>query len=126
MNITIAMLLVAGIMPLLCAAIAKWGFKGYDNHHPRQWLQSQTGWRARADAAQANSLEAFPFFAVAVGVALWAQVAEGTVAALSVVFVLARLTYVWCYITDRASLRSLVWAVGYGCVIALMAMALLA
>lgn len=126
MKITIVMLLLAGLMPVLCAAIAKWGFKGYDNHHPRQWLQTQTGWRARADAAQANSLEAFPFFAVAVGVALWAQVNEPLVTALSVLFVLARLVYVWCYVTDRAAMRSLVWSVGYLCVLALMVLALLA
>ena len=33
-----------------------------DNHDPRRWLANQTGWRARANAAQANSYEVLPFF----------------------------------------------------------------
>jgi uncharacterized MAPEG superfamily protein len=35
---------------------------GYDNSDPRGWLARQAGWKARADAAQANSFEALPFF----------------------------------------------------------------
>ena len=60
-------ILIAGLLPLICAAIAKWGDKTYDNHNPRGWLASQEGMRARANAAQQNSLEAFPFFAIEIG-----------------------------------------------------------
>jgi len=126
MKISLFMLFVAGLMPVVCAGIAKSGFKGYDNHYPRNWLREQTGWRARADAAQHNSLEAFPFFAAAVLSAWHAGVAVDTVNALSVLFVLARVAYVWAYITDRASIRSLVWSVGYLTVVALFVLALLA
>ena len=28
-------ILIAGLLPLICAAIAKWGDKTYDNHNPR-------------------------------------------------------------------------------------------
>jgi uncharacterized MAPEG superfamily protein len=42
---------------------------GYDNHDPRAWLARQTDWRARANAAQANSFEALPFFIGAVIIA---------------------------------------------------------
>ena len=52
--------------------------------------------------------------------------AVDTVNALSVLFVLARVAYVWAYITDRASIRSLVWSVGYLTVVALFVLALLA
>ena len=42
---------------------------GYDNSDPRGWLARQTDWRARANAAQANSFEALPFFIGAVIIA---------------------------------------------------------
>jgi hypothetical protein len=41
----------------VCAGIAKWGDKSYDNQQPREWLAHQDGYRARADAAQQNSFE---------------------------------------------------------------------
>ena len=39
------------------------------SRYPRRWLEQQQGFRARANAAQANGFEAFPFFAAAVIVA---------------------------------------------------------
>ena len=36
-------ILIAGLLPLICAAIAKWGDKTYDNHNPRAWLANQEG-----------------------------------------------------------------------------------
>jgi uncharacterized MAPEG superfamily protein len=116
--------LIAGLMPLLATAVAKWGFAHYDNHNPRQWLAQQSGARARANAAQANAFEAFPFFAVGVIVASLAQVDAGRIQALSAVFVLARLAYIYCYITDKASWRSVVWGVAMLCSIALYVSAL--
>ena len=67
--------LIAGLMPLACTYVAKFGPKSgpanrFDNHYPRAWLAQQTGLRARADAAQANCWEAFPFFAIGVILAI--------------------------------------------------------
>ena len=66
-------LLVAAILPIVCAGIAKYGMfgksrrdGGYDNNNPRAWLAKQTDWRARANAAQANTFESLPFFFAAV------------------------------------------------------------
>lgn len=112
-------LLIAGVLPLICTGIAKKGFPNYDNHNPRAWLAQQGGARARANAAEANSLEAFAFFAAMLLAAIQTGVAASTVNTLAVVFVLARIAYIYCYVSDRASLRTAVWAVGYGCVIAL-------
>jgi uncharacterized MAPEG superfamily protein len=123
-TIAIVCLLIAGLMPLLATAVAKWGFAHYDNHNPRQWLAQQSGARARANAAQANAFEAFPFFAIGVIVASLAQVDATRIQALSAVFVLARLAYIYCYITDKASLRSVVWGVAMACAIALYGSAL--
>ena len=119
-------LLIAGVLPVVAAGLAKAGGKDYDNHDPRAWMAKLTGRRARADAAQANSFEAFPFFAAGVLLALHAGVDAARVDALALVFVLARVLYIACYITDRARLRSMVWAVGYLCVLALYVLALLA
>ena len=52
-----------GPAPLCCAPASPGRPQGYDNHNPRAWLAQVTGFRARANAAQTNSFEAFPFFA---------------------------------------------------------------
>ena len=69
-------LLVACLLPIACAGLAKSrGFGkprregGFDNHHPRQWLAQLQGWQARAHAAQLNSFEALPIFIAGVLVA---------------------------------------------------------
>jgi uncharacterized MAPEG superfamily protein len=125
MLISYAMVLVAGIMPVVCAGIAKSGFKGYDNRDPRAWLALQTGFRARANAAQANCFEAFPFFAVGVVLALLTGVDPRTVDALSMFFVAARVAYVFFYLCDQDKWRTMVWSAAYLAVIALYALAML-
>jgi uncharacterized MAPEG superfamily protein len=126
MNASYVCLLIAGVLPVVAAGIAKAGGKDYDNHDPRAWMAKLSGKRARADAAQANSFEAFPFFAAAVLLALHAGVDAARLDALAIVFVLARVLYIYCYVTDRARWRSMVWAIGYLCVLALYALAILA
>ena len=118
-------LLVAGLMPVVCAGIAKSGFEGYDNSDPRAWLARQTGFRARANAAQANCFEAFPFFAVGVILALLTGVDPHTVDAASLFFVAMRVAYVFCYITDKAKWRTMVWSAAYLTVVGLYALAML-
>ncbi len=124
MNMTYLCLLITGLLPLVCATIAKAGGKSYDNHNPRAWLARQGGFRARANAAQSNSLEALPFFAVGVWAATQAGASPLTVEYLAVAFVLARLAYIACYLQDSAALRSTFWTVGHGCAIALYVLAL--
>jgi uncharacterized MAPEG superfamily protein len=124
MTMTFLAVMVAGVLPLICAGIAKAGWKGYDNRDPRAWLAKQTGFRARANAAQANSFEAFPFFAVGVVLAVMTKADASLVETLALVFVAARVAYIACYLADKASARSLFWAVGYGAVIWLYVLAL--
>ena len=125
MLISYGAVLAAGIMPVVCAGIAKSGFKGYDNSDPRAWLARQTGFRARANAAQANCFEAFPFFAVGVILALLTGVDPATVDALASFFVAARVAYVFFYVTDKAKWPTLVWASAYLTVVALVSLSLL-
>ncbi len=119
-------ILVACLLPIACAWIAKQkGFGkprhegGFDNHNPRQWLAGLQGWQARAHAAQQNSFEALPLFIAGVLVAERLQASQPTVDGLAVAFLASRVAYVAAYIADYANLRSVVWVLGLGCCIAL-------
>ena len=62
MTIAYWCVLFMGLFPIVAAGIAKKGFEDYDNASPRQWLAKQTGFRARANTAQANLFESLPLF----------------------------------------------------------------
>jgi hypothetical protein len=125
-TLPIVSILIAAVMPLMGAAGAKWGFKSYDNNNPRAWLAQQTGFRARSNAAQANSFEAFPFFAAGVLLSLWTHVDAMCLDAICISFLVLRFAFFWAYITDRASLRSAVWGLAYLCCISLYVASLFA
>ncbi|WP_422013465.1 MAPEG family protein [Roseateles sp.] len=119
-------LLVACVLPIACAGLAKSkGFGkrrrdgGFDNHQPRAWLARLDGWQARANAAQANSWEALPVFIAGLFVASQHQAAQGTVDLLALGFVVSRLLFIALYLADQASLRSLLWMAGLGACVAL-------
>jgi uncharacterized MAPEG superfamily protein len=112
-------LLVACLLPIVCAGLAKSGTfttprsqGGYDNADPRAWLARQTGRRARANAAQANSFEALPLFIAAVLVSHMVGASQAMVDILSWSFVALRVAYIAAYVADRAALRSVVWLAG--------------
>lgn len=119
MTFALWMILVAILLPILTTGLAKWGSSGLDNNNPRQWQERLTGWRRRADWAHRNHFEALPPFAAAVLVATITHAPPGRVNLLAGIWVLARIVYTACYITDRASLRSIVWGIGFICVILL-------
>ena len=109
--------LVAAMLPIVCAGIAKYGTMrtppregGFDNNNPRAWLAKQTDWRARANAAQANTFEALPFFFAAVIIAHQLQASQARLDILAVLFVVLRMAYIGLYVSDKASARSIVWA----------------
>ena len=124
MNTAFLCVLIAGLLPYMGTMAAKWGFRRYDNNNPREWLAQQTGFRARGNAAQANSFEAFPFFAAGVIIATLAQVDATRIDVYAIVFVAARVGYVVCYVADKATLRSVFWLVGLLSVVGLFAAAL--
>ena len=115
-------ILAAGVLPYIATLIAKAGAP-YDNRNPRQWLGSLGGWRARANAAQQNSFEAFPLFAAGVIVAHQLGADAARVDALAITFIVARIGYLAAYLADRAALRSLAWFLGIGCVVAIFLLA---
>lgn len=91
MTIAYACILFMGLFPYVAAGIAKKGFEGYDNSMPRQWLAKQTGFRARANAAQANLFESLPFFFAAVIIAHIANAPQVRIDLLAIGFVVARM-----------------------------------
>ena len=113
MTIALWCVLAAALLPYLAATIAKAGGERYDNRDPRAWLERQDGFRARANNAQANSFEAFPFFAAAVFVAQLLQAPQERVDALALIFVAARVGYLLCYLADWHLARSLAWLAGW-------------
>ena len=117
MTIAYACILFMGLFPYVATGIAKKGFEGYDNHMPRQWLAKQTGFRARANAAQANLFESLPLFFAAVIIAHLQNAPQPTIDLLSIGFVLARIAYLICYVADWATARSIVWLVGLICIV---------
>ena len=119
MTLALWCLLVVSLLPVACAGLAKWGFRGFDNRNPREWLARQEGWRARANAAQQNSWEALAMFTAAVLTAHLAGAAQATVDLLACAFVVARVLFIALYVTDRATLRSLVWIAGVACCVGL-------
>ena len=86
--------LVAALLPIACAWMAKSrglgvprSQGGFDNHDPRRWLGTLEGWRARANAAQANGFEALPLFIAAVVLAQQAGVSQPRVDGLAAAFI---------------------------------------
>jgi uncharacterized MAPEG superfamily protein len=111
--------LVAGFLPYVSTVAAKSGGGRFDNRHPRDWLEAQSGFRRRANAAQLNGFEAFPLFAAGVIIAHQAGIAQPRIDQLAVAFVVARVFYTILYLADAPLLRSLAWSVGIGSAAAL-------
>jgi uncharacterized MAPEG superfamily protein len=120
MTIAYFCVLVMGLLPYVATGIAKKGFDGYDNGLPRLWLAKQTGFRARANAAQANLFESLPFFFAAVIIASIEDVPQARIDLLAVGFVLARIAYLFCYVANWPATRSIVWLIGIICVVSLL------
>ncbi len=119
-------IIVACVLPIVCAGIAKSkGFGkrrregGFDNHNPRAWLAGLSGWQARANAAQANSFEALPLFIAGVLAAQQMGAVQERVDMLALSFITFRLIFIGLYLADQASLRSLAWFAALGSSVAL-------
>lgn len=84
---------------------------GFDNTNPRNWLARQKDWRARANAAQANSFEALPLFMAAVIIAHQLGANQAYLDILAFLFVVLRILYAMMYVADMPRARSSVWAI---------------
>ena len=115
MSFAIWSILIAAILPILAGMPAKSGKsgKGYDNAKPRDPAFYADEFRARVSGAQANSYEAFGFYAVAMLVGLTQGGSIEWLNTLAVIFIVARLAYIACYIGNKPTMRSLIWSVGF-------------
>lgn len=108
-------LLIAGILPYLCAVIAKSSMRLKENHAPRTHIAQLSGFRARANWAQENGYETFPLFASAVIAAHVTEVPAESITLWAWMFIGARVIFIIAYIVDQPYVRSAVWGAGQCC-----------
>ena len=113
---TIAEWCVFGAVALYLLTIVpiKWiGFRRYDNSRPRDPVFFEDPLRARALGAHQNGIEAFPFFAAAVLLAEFRAAPQNLINELAVLFLIVRIAYVFTYLGNRPTLRSILWSIGF-------------
>jgi uncharacterized MAPEG superfamily protein len=108
------------MLTLLTIASVKWfRFGRFDNSKPRDPAFYEGPFAARALGAHQNGIEAFPFFAVAVLLAEFRACPQNLINELAVLFVIVRIAYVFTYIGNRPTLRSILWSIGFAINIAI-------
>jgi uncharacterized MAPEG superfamily protein len=117
-----ALLIIISKIPLAISMGKEKG--GYDNRQPRKQQASLTDFGQRALGAHINSIEAFPIFATGVCLALITNVNIIAVQNLCVIFCCARTAYLICYWVDIDKIRSIIWSIGFGACIWLMALSI--
>jgi uncharacterized MAPEG superfamily protein len=111
-------LFIVAFLPFVWTFVSKFSRK-FDNAKPREYLAIQTGWRARANAAQQNSWEALGLFVAALLVAWHGNADAASVDRFATWFVVARLLHGLLYTFNFATLRSLIWTGSLVCIVML-------
>ncbi len=117
-----ALLLIITKVPVGLAQVKQGG--GYDYNLPRVQQAKLEGFGQRALGCHQNSIEAFPYFAAGVALALISGASLETAQWLCGIFVVSRIGYCLCYWMDIALMRSTFWFFGFGSSIGLMVLAL--
>ncbi|MCC8974719.1 MAPEG family protein [Bradyrhizobium brasilense] len=108
------------MLSLLTIVSGKWtGFRSFDNARPRDPDFYDDPIRSRALGAHQNGIEAFPFFAFAVLLAEFRVGPLRLIDELAVLFLIVRIAYVFTYIGNRPTLRSILWSIGFAINIAI-------
>jgi uncharacterized MAPEG superfamily protein len=108
------------LLYLLTIASVKWiGSGRFDNARPRDPVFYEDAIRARALGAHQNGIEAFPFFAVAVLLAEFRLGPLSLIDELAVLFLIVRIAYVFTYLGNRPTLRTILWSLGFAINIAI-------
>lgn len=90
-------------------------FKHFDNHHPRQQQAALKGAGARTQAAQANAWEALIVFTTVCFIAYASGLDLNRLDGVALLYLAIRVLHPVLYIANLAWLRSGVFAVGMGC-----------
>ena len=114
MTIGYVCLLICMLLPIFWAGVSKYGYGDikYDNESPRDHLSSLSGKAKNAYNAEQNCYETFPAFAAAVIIAHQIGNDQFIINMLCVVFLLTRILHGYFYITNKGSLRSIVFVLG--------------
>jgi uncharacterized MAPEG superfamily protein len=108
------MIFAAVILFLLTVAPVKaLGYKTFDNSNPRDPTFYKPGVASRALGAHVNGIETFPFFAFAVLLAEFRQLPQNWIDELAIAFVVVRVFFVFAYLGNRSTIRTLLWNLGF-------------
>jgi uncharacterized MAPEG superfamily protein len=114
MTIAEWMIFAAVILFLLTIAPVKAvGYKTFDNSNPRDPTFYKSDMAARALGAHLNGIETFPFFAIAVLLAEFRHLPQSLIDKLAVAFVVIRLLFIFAYLGNRSTIRTLLWNLGF-------------
>ena len=122
---TLAEFCVLGALLLYLATIVsiKWTrFRIFDNSRPRDPAFFEDALAQRALGAHQNGIETFPFFAFAVLLAEFRDSPQRLIDELAVLFLIVRIAYVFTYLGNRPTLRSILWSIGFAINIAIFFM----
>lgn len=123
MTTLVLCLFIAALLPYIAKmplAVAMHRAGGYDNKNPREQQAKLKGFGERALAAHQNAFESLIVFAIAILLAIATGTINETVQFLAVVHIVFRVIYNILYLLNKATLRSLSWAVAIGCSFAIM------
>ena len=108
------------LLYLLTIGSIKWiGFRRFDNSKPRDPAFYEGPIAARVLGAHQNGIEAFPFFAAAVLLAEFRSCPQRLIDELAMLFLIVRIAYVFTYLGNRPTLRSILWSIGFAINIAI-------
>jgi uncharacterized MAPEG superfamily protein len=122
---TVAEWCVFGAVLLYLLTIAPFKVTGspqFDNSRPRDPAFYDDPIRARALGAHINGIETFPFFAVAVLLAEFRTAPQNLINELAVLFLIVRIAFVFTYLGNRPTLRSILWNIGFAINVAIFFM----
>jgi uncharacterized MAPEG superfamily protein len=105
------MLYLLTIAPFKAASAR--GERIFDNSRPRDPTFYDDPIRSRALGAHLNGIETFPFFAAAVLLAEFRAAPQNLINELAVLFLVVRIAYVFTYIGNRPTLRTILWNIGF-------------
>lgn len=102
------------LLYLVTIVAIKWTRGGrFDNARPRDPAFYQDALAERALGAHQNGIETFPFFAFAVLLAEFRDSPQRLIDELAVLFLIVRIAYVFTYVGNRPTLRSILWSIGF-------------
>jgi uncharacterized MAPEG superfamily protein len=93
---------------------------GYNNRYPRRQQSELEGFGARALGAHLNSFESLIVFSAAVLLAIATNHVTKEIELLAMIHVVARVLFILAYWYNQATLRSIVWLVGFVCSISIL------